>query len=184
MNARFSPRAAAAAFFLFAVGALSAPASRAQSGNAPAAAPNPAEAEIARTVRAADGPLSVVHFWAPWCPNCLAELKSGGWADFVAKNPGTRFYFVALWNGGEDGRAALEKAGVGAQPNVTIVADPNPSRERATKTNTFLGFPTTWLPTTWVFKNGKQYYALNYGEIRFPVLQGMLDDSSADWSHK
>jgi hypothetical protein len=27
-------------------------------------------------------------------------------------------------------------------------------------------------------------YALNYGEMRFPVLQQFLDDSKSDWSHK
>ena len=147
-------------------------------------APNEVEKRISDTVRAPGSGLQVVHFWAPWCPNCQVEMKNGGWADFIGKNPGTKFTFVALWNKGEDGRAALEKFGVGGQGNVTVVADPNPSRDKDTKTNAFLGLPLTWIPTTWVFKGGKLYYALNYGEVRFPMLQQMLEDSNADWSHK
>ena len=187
MNFHFLPRAvAAAAGIIFFAGAWAArsPAQTGAVANNQAAATNAAEVEIAAAIRAANAPVSVVHFWAPWCPNCLAEMKNGAWSDFVAKNPGTHFYFVALWNGGEDGRAALTKAGIGEQGNVTILADPNPSRDRATKTSQFLGQPLTWIPTTWVFKGGKQYYALNYGEVRFPMLQQMLDDATADWSHK
>ena len=147
-------------------------------------APSDVEKQLGEKVRAPGSGLNVVHFWAPWCPNCQAEMKNGGWTDFIQKNPGTHFTFVAVWNKGEDGRAALEKFGIGGQSNVTVVADPNPSRERETKTQQFLGLPLTWIPTTWAFKGGKLYYALNYGEVRFPILQQMLDDSGADWSHK
>ena len=45
----------------------------------------------------------------------------------------------------------------------------------------FLDTPVTWLPSTWIFKNGKLYFALNYGEIRFPVLQQLVDDSTTKW---
>jgi hypothetical protein len=27
-------------------------------------------------------------------------------------------------------------------------------------------------------------YALNYGEVHFPVLQQFLEDSQSEWSHK
>ena len=31
---------------------------------------------------------------------------------------------------------------------------------------------------------GDLRYALNYGEVRFPVLQQFLTDSQSEWSHK
>ena len=40
--------------------------------------------------------LSVVHLWAPWCSNCQAELKKGGWLKTVKENPDVKFYFVAV----------------------------------------------------------------------------------------
>src|SRR5213592_3706405 len=73
--------------------------------------------------------LSVVHLWAPWCSNCQAELKSGGWTNMVKENPTVRFYFVSVWNGGEDGRAVLQKFQIADQPNVTVLADPGPRGE-------------------------------------------------------
>src|SRR3989442_2284699 len=66
-------------------------------------AASPAEQQIADAIKAPG--LSVVHLWAPWCSNCQAELKSGGWLKMVKDNPTTKFYFVSAWNGGEDGRA-------------------------------------------------------------------------------
>jgi hypothetical protein len=35
-----------------------------------------------------------------------------------------------------------------------------------------------------IYKGGDLRYALNYGEIRFPVLQQFLADSESEWSHK
>src|ERR1700757_2227254 len=70
--------------------------------------------------------LSVVHLWAPWCSNCLSELKSGGWLKMVKENPQVKFYFVSVWNDGGDGRAMLQKFQIADQPNVTILADPGP----------------------------------------------------------
>src|SRR5438094_6376757 len=72
--------------------------------------------------------LTVVHLWAPWCSNCQAELKSGGWTKIINDNPQVRFYFVSIWNDGQDGRAMLNKSGIAGQPNVTILADPGPRR--------------------------------------------------------
>jgi hypothetical protein len=70
----------------------------------------------------------VVHLWAPWCSNCQAELKTGGWTKIINENPQVKFYFVSIWNDGQDGRAMLNKFGIAAQPNVTILADPGPRR--------------------------------------------------------
>jgi hypothetical protein len=41
--------------------------------------------------------------------------------------------------------------------------------------------PVSWIPTTWIFKAGDLRYALNYGEIRFPILQQLVADSNSDW---
>src|SRR6266576_5270728 len=83
-------------------------------------AESPAEQKILEAIKSPD--LSVVHLWAPWCSNCQAELKSGGWSKMVKDNPQVKFYFVSVWNGGEDGRAMLKRFEIGEQPNVTILA--------------------------------------------------------------
>jgi thiol-disulfide isomerase/thioredoxin len=127
--------------------------------------------------------LSVVHLWAPWCSNCQAELKAGGWTKMVNENPQVKFYFVSVWNDGQDGRAMLNKFGIAAQPNVTILADPGPRRGE-NKIKQFAGLPLSWIPTTWIYKGGDLRYALNYGEVRFSVLQQFLADSQSEWSHK
>src|SRR5215472_10668296 len=72
--------------------------------------------------------LTVVHLWAPWCSNCQAELKSGGWSKMISDNPHVKFYFVSIWDDGQDGRAMLHKFGIAGQPNVTILADTGPRR--------------------------------------------------------
>lgn len=143
------------------------------------AEPSPAEQQVQEAIRAPG--LSVVHLWAPWCSNCKAELKSGGWTKIVKDNPQVRFYFVSVWNGGEDGRAMLKQYEIADQPNVTILADPGPRGEG--KIKQFAGLPLSWIPTTWIYKGGDLRYALNYGEIRFPVLQQFLEDSKSEWSH-
>jgi len=126
---------------------------------------------------------TVVHLWAPWCSNCQAELKTGGWTKMINENPQVKFCFVSVWNDGQDGHAMLNKFGIAAQPNVTILGDPGPRRGE-NKIKQFAGLPLSWIPTTWIYKGGDLRYALNYGEIRFPVLQQFLTDSQSEWSHK
>jgi thiol-disulfide isomerase/thioredoxin len=140
---------------------------------------SPADQQVIEATKSPD--LSVVHLWAPWCSNCKAELKSGGWTKMVKENPQVKFYFVSVWNGGEDGRALLKQYEIADQPNVTILADPGP--RGAGKIKQFAGLPLSWIPTTWIYKGGDLRYALNYGEIRFPVLQQFLEDSKSEWSH-
>lgn len=140
-----------------------------------------AEQNILSAIKSPD--LSVVHLWAAWCSNCLAELKSGGWAKMVKDNPQVKFYFVSVWDGGNDGRALLAKYQIADQPNVAMLADPGP-RTGDAKIKQFLGLPLSWIPTTWIFKGGDLRYAMNYGEVRFPVLQQFLEDSKSEWSHK
>lgn len=140
-------------------------------------AASPAEQQVAEAIKAQA--LSVVHLWAPWCGNCQAELKSGGWTKTVKDNPEVKFYFVSVWNSGDDGRATLAKYEIAQQPNVTILADPGP--RGAGHIKQFAGLPLSWIPTTWIFKGGDLRYALNYGEVRFPVLQQFIADSSSEW---
>src|SRR4051812_39712314 len=145
------------------------------------AAASPAEEQVAAAVKAPN--LTVVHLWAPWCSNCQAELKSGGWLQTVKENPEVRFLFVSIWNNGDDGRAMLQKFQIADQPNVAILADTGP-RTGENKIRQFNGLPVSWIPTTWIYKGGDLRYALNYGELRFDVLKQFLADSLSEWSHK
>ena len=134
---------------------------------------------------AAGSHVTIVHFWAPWCPNCKAEMGPDGWAKFIADNPEVKFVFLNIWHKGQDPLPKLTAAGLGAQPNLTLLTHPNPSRKEVDRLNTFLGLQVTWLPTTWVFREGRMRYALNYGEIHFDVLQTLADDArdKAKWDH-
>ena len=144
---------------------------------------SPAVAELEASAATKEPGRTVVHLWAPWCSNCLAELKSGGWPKMIKDNPDTKFLFVSIWNAGDDGRALLKKHELADQPNIMILADHGP-RSGPNKLKRFLDLPVSWIPSTWVFKGGDLRYALNYGEVRFPVLQQFLEDSNSEWSHK
>ena len=63
---------------------------------------------------------------------------------------------------------------------MTILADPGP-RRGDDKIKRFLDLPLSWIPSTWIFKGGDLHYALNYGEVRFDVLQQFLTDSNSKW---
>jgi thiol-disulfide isomerase/thioredoxin len=143
--------------------------------------PKSAEQQVQMAIKSPD--LTVIHLWAPWCPNCQAELKNGGWTKTVKDNPDVKFYFVSVWDDGNDGREMLKRFGIGEQSNVVILADPGP-RHGDQKIKQLAGLPLSWIPTTWIFKDGDLRYALNYGEMRFPVLQQFLEDSKSEWSHK
>jgi thiol-disulfide isomerase/thioredoxin len=143
-------------------------------------ADSPAEQKVLEAIKSPSP--SVVHLWAPWCSNCQAELKTGGWLKMAKDNPQVHFYFVSVWNGGEDGRAMLKKFNLADQPNVTVLADPGPRGQNHIKQ--FAGLPLSWIPTTWIYKGGDARYALSYGEVHFPVLQQFLEDSQSEWSHK
>lgn len=151
---------------------LLSPFARAQSGL------TPVDQRLEAAVRSPD--VTVVHLWAPWCSNCKSELSSGGWARFLADNPKVHVIFVTVWNPA-DGRDTLERYGIGTQPNLELLLYPNNSRKKGEKVTALLGLPVSWIPTTWVFKDGQLRYALNYGELRFPILQQMVADSTSDW---
>ena len=140
-----------------------------------------AEQTVREAINAPD--ITVVHLWAPWCSNCQAELKSGGWLKMVKDNPQVKFYFVSIWDDGTDGKAMLHRFQIADQPNVKILADPGPRRGDH-KIKQFAGMPVSWIPTTWLYKEGDLRYALNYGEVRFDMLQQFIEDSRNEWSHQ
>jgi hypothetical protein len=144
-----------------------------------AAPADSAQVQVAEAIKAPN--VSIVHLWAPWCSNCQAELKSGGWTKMVKDNPEVKFFFVSVWDKGNDGREILAKYEISNQPNVTVLADPGP--RGADHIKQFAGLPFSWIPTTWVFKGGDLRYAMNYGEVRFPVLQQFVADSTSEWEH-
>jgi thiol-disulfide isomerase/thioredoxin len=126
--------------------------------------------------------VTVVHLWAPWCSNCKAELANGGWSGFIAANPDVNFVFATVWNSA-DGHELLERNGVGGEKNFRLLLHPNGSRKHGEMVTQLLGLPISWLPRTWVFKDGELRYAMNYGELHFPVLQQLVRDSSDPWDH-
>ncbi|MDD3179003.1 MAG: thioredoxin family protein [Opitutaceae bacterium] len=145
------------------------------------AAPLPLEKEVADL--AAGSQVTVVHLWAPWCPNCRTELRPDGWAKFIGANPAVKFVFVNVWHNGDAGTAILDQAVLGAQPNFLARMHPNGTRKGDGRMTKFLDLPVAWIPATWIYREGQLCYALDYGEVRFPMLQQMIDDARADWSH-
>lgn len=138
----------------------------------------PVEQKVEESVKSPQ--VTVVHFWAPWCPNCRAELAGNAWSGFIGANPGVNFIFVTVWND-KDGAELLAENGLGTQKNFVLLLHPNGSRHKADQMKVFMGLPVSWIPTTWVFKDGKLRYALNYGELRFDMLQQLVRDSSNEW---
>lgn len=121
--------------------------------------------------------ITVVHLWASWCINCVNEHKDDGWKNFIEANPDIMFYFVSVWGSAEDDAAHLAQHGLGDQPNLKILRHPNQNRRGGQRVKELLGLPVTWMPTTWVFRDSRMRYAINYGEVRFDMLEQMLKDS-------
>lgn len=143
-----------------------------------AAETSPIEQQVAAAVQSPK--VTIVHFWATWCGNCKAELASGGWREFLAANPDVNVIFITTWDP-KPGAPELEKYGLGTQKNLTVLQHPNDVRKGEGRMKSFLGLPVSWLPTTWVYRGGVLRYAVNYGELRFAMLQQMVADSTAQW---
>jgi thiol-disulfide isomerase/thioredoxin len=143
-----------------------------------AAEPLPIETQVAEATKSSK--VTIVHFWASWCGNCRTELKSGGWTAFLEKNPDVNVIFITVRDE-KPGATELAKYGLGPQKNFQHLQHPNASRRKGEEMTSFMGLPVGWIPSTWIFRDGRQRYALNYGEIRFPILQQLVDDSQAKW---
>ena len=109
----------------------------------------PIEAQVAEATKSSK--VSVVHFWATWCPNCHAELKSGGWKQFIEANPETHVIFITVRDE-KPGAVELARFGLGPQKNLTILQHPNASRRSGQEMTSFLGMRLGWIPATWIFR--------------------------------
>lgn len=151
----------------------------AEPGAEPARVTAAFEAELEQLVAAPE--VTIVHFWASWCSNCKAEHADDGWRRFAEANPDVKVVFISLWGSTEDDRRLLDDYGLTGLGNVVVRRHPNQERRREERVATVLGLPVTWVPTTWVFREGRLRYAINYGEVRFPMLQQMVDDARGKW---
>ena len=152
---------------------------------APTAAPGaggertPAERRVQEVV-SQEG-VHVVHFWAPWCVNSIAELREG-WYALVEDNPDVTFTFVTVWNDGAAGAETLDRFAIPDRVLELTQPDFGPSDDPSQRRRTFLDLPLTWIPSTWIFHDGGTLaFALNYGEMQMETLQHLVDAAAKDW---
>lgn len=127
--------------------------------------------------------IHLVHFWAPWCDNSIAELRNG-WYELVERHPDVSVTFVTIWNDGQSGRETMDRYGLPARVVELTQEDFGPSEDKALRRRSFLGVPVTWIPTTWVFRgNGELAFAFNYGELQMDQLDRAIADARSAWAH-
>jgi thiol-disulfide isomerase/thioredoxin len=123
----------------------------------------------------------VVHFWAPWCSNCIRELR-GGWSDLIAKNEDVSFTFVTVWNEGESGIETLRRFGIPERVLEVVQPDRDADYDGDPRRRIFLGMPMAWIPSTWIYRsNARLAFAMNYGEMEMPVVQALIDATKRGW---
>ena len=143
-------------------------------------APPQTDAERAVAEAVASGGVEVVVFWAAWCGNSVSQLERG-LAGAVEEHEGVGFSFVSLWDEGRSGADTLRAYGIPARARVLAqpgVGQEAPKDERDTR---FLGLPVTWIPTTWVFREGTLATAFNYGEVTRAQLDAALEGAQSTW---
>ena len=126
------------------------------------------------------GGIQVVVFWAQWCSNSISQLTRG-LAESVEQHEDVGFTFVSLWDEGRDGAGTLRDHGVPAR--ALVLGQPGVGEEapKELRRKEFLGLPVTWIPTTWVFREGHLAYAFNYGEVTRDQLDTALSGARNDW---
>lgn len=126
----------------------------------------------------------VVHFWAPWCHNSKAEMRSGWWTDLVNNNEDVTFVFVTVYNNGKLGEKTLNRFDIPDRVIKLAQPDRGSSNIKSNRRRLFMDLPLTWTPTTWIFnRGGKLAFAVNYGEGTEDLFQTFLDNTQVNWSH-
>lgn len=139
--------------------------------------------EAEQTVQAliAKSGVHVVHFWAPWCGNSIAELDAG-WPDLIAANEDVSFTFVTIWNNGNSAERVLDQYAIAGRVTELTQPDFGPSNDKSQRRREFLGLPVTWIPSTWIFhRNGELAFAMNYGEMPMATMQELIDATRSRW---
>ena len=138
--------------------------------------------EQVQALLAEDG-VHVVHFWAPWCHNSMAEFREGVWNEIIAQHEEATFIFVTVFNDGALSEWVLDQHDIPDQVHTFAQPDHGNSNRKANRRKTFLGLPLTWTPTTWIFnRHGKLAFAVNYGEVHPALMATLLDNAETNWS--
>lgn len=124
----------------------------------------------------------VIHFWATWCHNSRSELERGIWPRLINANEDVDFIFVTIRDEGKTGADMLGAYDI--PDRVLTLGQPEMGSRRLARNREFMGLPSYWTPSTWVFhQNGKLAYAINYGEVDEQHFQDLLDNLTKDWNH-
>lgn len=126
------------------------------------------------------GGIQVVVFWAAWCGNSISQLERG-LAEAIAEHEDVGFTFVSIWDEGRDGADTLRAYGI--PERATVLAQPGVGQDapKEDRRKAFLGLPVTWIPTTWVFREGTLATAFNYGEVTREQLDAALEGARSSW---